>query len=140
MSKTRYTYQYATLDSEPTNPEWHRQVKLGKIIQDGMKVSLPVSLLDLERGFTTIPNILYQALHPESTTPHGVCGFHITNNLSLGPDGALHTFQLPDSSRQGMLQAWVNENPDWFQVVNQWNGIGDSIVSPHTKNQTTVIA
>lgn len=115
MTRTRFTLPFATLGGEPTNSEWFRQVSLGKIIQEGNNVSLPISLQDLDRGFTTVPNILYDSLHPP--VDRGYSAVKIQHNLSFTDAGLSHTHQLPRDIREGMLASFIKNNPSSAEII-----------------------
>lgn len=104
MKSTVFLVPYAILHSEPTNPEWHRLVAESKIIQNGMAVNLPVSLLDIKRGYTIVPNLLYDALHPPETEPRAIT---ITNNLHCCSEGRVHTHHMSLKDRHDMLDNYI---------------------------------
>ena len=104
MKSTLFKVPYATLRSEPTNPEWHRLVDEGKIIQNSMEVNLPVSLQDIKRGYTIVPNLLYDTLHPPTNEPRGIT---ITNNLHCCSEGWFHTHNISLKNRKEMLEKYI---------------------------------
>ena len=120
MTRRRFNLVYATLGSQPVNEEWDRQVKLGNIIQEDLAVSLPISLLDLKRGFTSVPNILYDALYPETSSSNS--GFTIHNNLVNTEDGWLHTHTIRREYRRGMLQQLLETEPRHREKYQSWLG------------------
>ena len=80
-----------------------------------LNVSLPISLQDLDRGFTTVPNILYDSLHPP--VDRGYSAVKIHNNLSFTDAGLLHTHQLPRDIREGMLASFIKNNPSSAEII-----------------------
>ena len=120
MTRRRFDLAYATLGSQPNNPEWDRQVGLGNIIQEDLSVSLPISLLDLKRGFTPVPNILYDALFPDNHASN--LGITIHNNLVNTKDGWLHTHTIRREYRRGMLQQLLTTEPHHRETYQSWLG------------------
>ena len=115
MTRCRFTIPYATMTGTPSDPEWARQIGLEKMFVEGECVSLPVSLQDLDRGYTTIPHVLYDAIHP--TVDRGPIGTNVTNGLVFAPGGMLHIHRLSREDRQGMLESFIQSNPSSAEII-----------------------